>query len=138
MIVERRIGLGAEPLELLRVGEHASLGGELFVFTSTKPRPLELAHLEVQQIQSCGLLTLADFQRVELSLQETPFAKYARHPIAIDGEPCKIVQQPEMTLGIEQRLVLMLTMQLHQSSCVVLERRRCNQRVVDERAASTL
>src|SRR5918994_4687253 len=113
-VVKRGIRLRAEALQLVGATQHASRGFELIVFSGAQLRVVKLADLEFEQIDARCFFALVHLKRVEFRLQPLPLAKCRAHLRAQPGESCKLVQDTEMALRIEQRLMLMLAMELHQ------------------------
>src|ERR1051325_5169566 len=123
-LVQRGVGIAAETLQLFCVGEHAPGGQQLFVFTSANAGAIELTHLVLQKIETRGTLAFVELQRVELTLHAPPFSKRSGHAVAHRRETGKVVKERKMTLRIEQRLMLVLTVKFHETGCLILECRR--------------
>ena len=76
-------------------------------------RLLELADLKFQQIEPRRLLALVHLKRVELGLQPFPLPERRGHLLARRRpSPANSSSISEMALRIEQRLVLVLAVQL--------------------------
>jgi len=120
--VERAVlGLG-EPVkrgpklrsQLGGVAQHAPLGAEVLRLEGRGVRLLELAHLKPDEVEALKPLRLPRLEVFELGHQLEPAS--APLPIALQGvlQPAKGVHQAELLHGLEQPLVLVLTVDLHQ------------------------
>ena len=73
---------------------------------------VELADLKLQQVETRRFLALVHLKRIELGLESLPMAKGMTHLLACCSQPRKLVEQQQVALRIEQRLVLVLAVEL--------------------------
>ena len=137
-VVQLRVAFAAQPLDGVGAAQQLSIGGERFVFAGCEVGLLQLAELELDEIEPRRALAIVHAQSIELFAQPADGGECRRHLRARRVEAGPRIQQREMLRGIEQLLMLVLTVQLDESIRQILERRGGGQRAVDERAAAAL
>ncbi len=94
--------------------------------------------MKTQQVQSSGFFPLVHLERVEFGLEAPPVAKGGARCFLFALQTGEIVEQREMALRIQQRLMFVLTVQFDKKFGLLFQRRGGHQHVVDEGAAAPL
>ncbi len=137
-LVERVVGLVAESLEFVRVGEHDSRCRERFVFAGLRRDAIDLRQLESEELRARGFLALAREQAFAFGADALPFREGLRRRAADVAEPGELVEQVEVRGGIEQDLMFVLSVQVDEPAAGVAQRGARRQCAVDQRAAASL
>ena len=108
-LVERRIRLAAQPLQLLGVRQHLPLRPPApRLRPACSPCPRNLVALEREQVERAALLSFVEPQRVAFGPERLKRENASPTSRAIALQARVVVEQTQMTVGIQQALVLML------------------------------
>ncbi len=137
-LVERRVGVGAEPLEPIRVRQDLPRRHQRLIFVRLRRGLVDLGELEREELGAGCFLLFGGGQARALVADQLPRAERRGHPLARGSQPREFVQQIEVRGRIEQDLVLVLSVEIHQRPGGVAERRTRDERAVHEGAAPAL
>ena len=137
-VVECGVRLGGEPAETVGVRQHVPLGAEGLVFAVARRHLVDLLQLKRGHVDARPLLAIVEPRAIERGDRGAPVieprADFSDQRVVAG----KAVEQRDVLVRIEQRLMLVLPVQLDQSAAKLAERGRGRERVVDERAAAAL
>ena len=137
-VVQVGVALGRQSMQPVGVGQDLLLGGKVVVLSVGRVRIFDLAQLKRDHLGSFLPARRLLPDSVQIGSCLPPRRKPGAHITAQRTEIRVPVQQIQMTGGIEQRLVLVLTVQVEQLGAKRPKPAGRDQAVVDERPAATL
>src|SRR2546422_802214 len=132
IVVEERRDLGQTRGELVGVLESSTLLPELLLLARTQARGVELGELEAQEVLALGPVALGGARPLRLGARLAELRHEARHALPELLRVGEAIQELELAGGLEQALVLVLAVHLHEVVAQALEERDGDGRVVDE------
>src|SRR5213083_2045158 len=133
IVVEERRDLGQTRGELVGVLESSTLLPELLLLARTQARGVELGELEAQEVLALAPVALGGARPLRLGARLAELRHEARHALPELLRVGEAIQELELAGGLEQALVLVLAVHLHEVVAQPLEERDGDGRVVDER-----
>ncbi len=118
-VVQRRVRLIAEPLQLVRIDEHGARRRELVVLAARGREAVDLGELKANELGARGLLAFARLQPLAFGADLLPRGEGVRRFAAQLREAAEGVEQIEVRRGIEQLLVLVLSVQIDEAAARV-------------------
>ena len=91
-LVQRVVGLAAQALQLVGVGEHRARGGELLVLARLRVDALDLGELERQELGPGGLLALTGHEPLAFRLELLPARERVGDTAALGRNAGELVQ----------------------------------------------
>ncbi len=137
-LVQPGVRVGAKPAQAVRIGEHQPFAREHVVFALQGRDAIELLELKGRHLDARALLPLPQLRPLERAHGRTP----RRMASGDDGDRIRMsgerIEQSHVLGGIEQRLVLVLTVQIDAARAELPQRRRRREHIVDEGTAASL
>jgi biopolymer transport protein TolQ len=138
IVIELVIALLAQPLDAIGAAENLPVADQCLVFSGNQRGAGQLGQLELDQFQPRSALAAVHPQPVNLLPEGVQLVERARYLVPEPPEMTELIEHEEVLGGIEQLLVLMLTVQLHQPVGQILQCRRRGEGAIDERSAAPL
>lgn len=137
-LVERLVGRFAQPAYALGAGQYPALGFQLVILANLRSHPLDLSELERHEFEAAGPLALVHVARAQLCAQ-TVHRFPSLENLALEILTSHVsIEQPEVGLGIEERLMLVLAMQLDETGCLLPHGRDRREVAIEVGAAAPL
>ncbi len=137
-VIQVGIAVAAQPLDGVGAAQDLPRGRELDVLVGLKGRLAQLAQLELDELEAGRPLAAVHAQPIELVTQPLDSREGGRDLLPERRQTGPGVEHGEVLAGVEQLLMLVLPVQLHEPGGEFLERRRGGQRAGDERPAPAL
>ena len=134
VVVEQACGLGEPGRQPLGMLEPPALHPQLLFLPRPQPRGVELRDLEPQQILALDPIPLRRPRALELGSGGAVLREQVAHAVAQLVGIREPIQEVELPGRLEQALVLVLAVDLHQMVAEPLEQTHRHRRVVDEGA----
>ena len=112
--VQRLIRFSAQPLELVGICQHESHRGQLAVFSLPWRRTQNLRQLELDELGASRRLALSRGEPLAFVPETLPVGERVRDATDIPGKAGELVQQIDVCRGVEQHLVFVLAVKVHE------------------------
>ncbi len=138
-LVQRGVALGAQALDPVSARENLTDRGQLGVLGGIfQHGAIQLGQLKRQQVHTSVAIPCGGAHPITLRLARAHRLERGSRWRKQCVKTTEGVQHSEMRRRIEQRLMLVLPVQLYQPRRQILQRTGCGERAVDERAAAPL
>ena len=133
-VVQRRIGFRRQSRQPIRVRQHGAFGYERLVFAGTRIDLVDLLQLERRHLDANALLAVVERGAIERLRGVTPCVERASRCLGQRWRSEKRVEMSQVLDGIQEGLMLVLTMQRDELQAQFFQCGGRHERVVDERA----
>src|SRR5262249_23059304 len=136
--VEGRVAFLAQPLNPICADEDLTQGGELVVFGRAWRDTPDFSELKRDQIEACSLLARVHPRALELVAKRPNRRPGVSNPRPEVCEVREVIEQWQMRERVEERLMLVLSVQLDQPGRQIAKRGRGGEGPVDEGSTPAL
>ena len=138
VVVERAVGLAGEPGQLLGVGDHGLLRFERLVLPRLRGHLVDLVTLELQHVEALGPRAARRFEARQRVARVDQSRVRGGQGDALAVEASVAIEERQLHRRVEQRLVLVLAVEIDQRADRLPQRRGRDELPVEEGAAPAL